>query len=332
MEKTISQNISKPHILMLFVDGLGMPSSSSSISPVRDEVCPHLMQLLNTHAKGIDASLGVNGLPQSATGQTAILTGINAAKHLGRHIEGFPNLQLREMIEEHNIFKQVSALGLKTTFANGYLARSTDEVRNMRYKSVTTVATLSALGDVRRLHKLLARQAVAHDLTRETLGSRGYTGSIITECDAAEDVVEIARLHNFTLFEFFLTDHAGHKGNRKHAEAVLQKLDRFLAALRPLLKENNILLLLTSDHGNIEDLSTHTHTLHPVPFVAIGPMASEISSKVNSLTDITAAIIEQLTQCSDRNIIVHRSPSQNSFYKHHPEIPEPGRIRQTLRT
>jgi hypothetical protein len=38
----------------------------------------------------LDASLCVPGLPQSATGQAALLTGLNAPELMGRHIEGFP--------------------------------------------------------------------------------------------------------------------------------------------------------------------------------------------------------------------------------------------------
>jgi 2,3-bisphosphoglycerate-independent phosphoglycerate mutase len=287
--------MNKPPVLLVFIDGIGIPTNASVPTPVRADICPRLMQHLADDTTPIDATLGVPGIPQSATGQTTILTGVNAPAKAGRHIEGFPGPLLRDIITEHNIYKQLAAQGRNSTFANGYLSTSVDQVHAMRMKSVTTVAALSAFGDVRRLDCLLRGEAVAHDLTRESLGVRGYTGPVITPEQAAADLAHLAATQAFTLFEFFQTDRAGHRMDMKQAEAVLQKLDRFIAALYPLITKAGILLILTSDHGNIEDLSTRGHTANPVPFMAIGPHAEAIRKRVSTLCDITPAIVDIAT-------------------------------------
>lgn len=283
--------MSPPPVLLLFVDGIGLPTDPQAPTPLRPDVCPRLMRLLAEDTVPADATLGVPGLPQSATGQTTILTGINAAERAGRHIEGFPGSLLRDIITEHNIFQQLAAIGRPSTFANGYLLPTLEDVRAMRTKSVTTVAALSAFGDVRRLDHLLRGEAVAHDLTRESLAPRGYTGPCITIGQAAADLAGVAVTQAFTLFEFFQTDRAGHRAEMAEAEAVLRKLDRLLTALCPLAEQAGILLVLTSDHGNIEDLSTRRHTRNPVPFSARGPGAETLRAAIHDLTDITPAIV-----------------------------------------
>lgn len=56
------------------------------------------------------------------------------------------------------------------------------------------------------------------------------------------------------------------------------------------------LLLLTSDHGNLEDLSTRRHTANPVPGLLIGglPLRREFARDLHDLTGITPAIYDFL--------------------------------------
>ncbi len=280
--------------LMIFVDGLGLAPPNPATNPINNTICPNLATALRNHAKPIDAILGVPGTPQSATGQTSLLTGINAQKEIGRHVEGFPGPTLRKIIRKHNIFEQLKQKGLPSTFANGYLSQTIEHIQNMRIKSVTTVATLSAFGDVRRGHLLEKHHSVSHDLIRDTLASRGYTGPNITPEQAAQDLMTIAEKHSFTLFEYFLTDRAGHTTNIKKAKHALQRLDLFIAKLLKLTKDREITLILTSDHGNIEDLSTRTHTTNPVPFLVYGSQSTELKNSVEDLTHITPALKKML--------------------------------------
>jgi len=46
------------------------------------------------------------------------------------------------------------------------------------------------------------------------------------------------------------------------------------------------LVILTSDHGNLEDLSVKTHTRNPVPTLLWGLGAADAASRIRNLCDI----------------------------------------------
>ncbi len=288
-----------PPILFVFIDGLGLGSEDPAVNPLADRARFAALGKLLADSVPLDASLGVPGLPQSATGQAALLTGLNAPRLMGRHIEGFPPPRLKALVKEHNIFSKLLAAGKTCTFANAYWL---DDVAHIppRRESVTTVATLSAFGGVRGKAELLANRAVCHDLTREMIrAERGYDGPLITPEEAADHLIGIAGDHDFTLFEFFQTDRAGHRGDREQVFQCLEKLDRFFAALLRFRGG----LLVTSDHGNIEDLTVRTHTANPVPlfFQCLensgrpGGPPRGIFQSLETIDQLTPAILRWLT-------------------------------------
>jgi 2,3-bisphosphoglycerate-independent phosphoglycerate mutase len=279
---------------MVFVDGLGLGGSDPAVNPIASGCCPALAGLIAAHSVPLDAGLGVPGLPQSATGQTALLTGVNAAAKVGRHIEGFPGPELRAIIEEHNIFRRLLEAGRNATFANAYYVSDMDTVFKARMRSVTTIASLSAFGRVRDIQDMERNDAVYQDITRALLRERGYGGPLVAPADAAGHLLALARVHDFTLFEYFQTDRAGHKADMTAASAVLATLDGFLSVLIGTCAAEGIDLVLTSDHGNIEDTRTRTHTVNPVPLAAVGPDAERLKSKCRSLLDVTPAVLRIL--------------------------------------
>jgi len=289
------------HTLLVFVDGLGLGPPDPAVNPVYGGACPHLVDLIENNAQAIDACLGVNGLPQSATGQTALLTGVNAPQLVGRHIEGFPGAALREVVAARNIFRRLKNRGLRTTFANGYFVESVDEVRHARLQSVTTVAALSVFGEVRNRQDIEANRAVYHDLTRQSLRERGYSGVLLSPAQAAGHLTGLTLEHDLTLFEFFRTDRAGHRRDSAATRGVLSRLDEFLGVLTDEAAAQGYLLVITSDHGNVEDNRTRLHTLNPVPFVAVGAAAGAIRKRVRSLTDVTPALIEYVSNATSRS-------------------------------
>lgn len=276
-------------IIFIFVDGIGIGSDDPEVNPLRDARFPNLQHLLDS-ATPLDACLGIKGLPQSATGQATLLTGINASELMGRHIEGFPPLRLKEMIQQENLFSKLQKLEQRCTFANSYWIDDPHRIPP-RYQSVTTVMSLSALGGLRHKAELLAGKAVNHDITRWTMHTRGYNGELISPETAAEHLTGIAVEHNFTLFEYFLTDRAGHSRDRDMAFRTLETLERFLPKVIRFAEQPNHLFLLCSDHGNIEDGSTFTHTKNPVPLIALGDRTEHFQS-LKTLTDITPAILD----------------------------------------
>jgi 2,3-bisphosphoglycerate-independent phosphoglycerate mutase len=277
----------KRKILFIFIDGLGLGSANPVVNPLaqRDRF-PVLGRLLN-ESTPVDASMGVPGIPQSATGQAALLTGLNASELMGRHIEGFPPPRLKTLVQEHNLFSKLRAAGKSCTFANAYWI---DDVAHIppRRESVTTVATVSAFGGVRGKGELLANHAVYHDLTREALRERGYEGPLVSPEESAEHLMTIANDHDFTLFEYFQTDHAGHGGDPERVFTCLDNLERFFTSLQSF----DGLLLMTSDHGNIEDVTVRTHTPNPVPLYVSQP---ELFRSVKKIEQLSPAILRVLS-------------------------------------
>ena len=277
-------------ILYLFIDGVGLRASSAD-NPLNPEVCPTLWRLIERHSKPIDARLGVDGLPQSATGQSTMFTGVNCAQAIGKHCEGFPGPALRTIIEGDNIFLRLKAIGKRVRFADAYLVDSADELASRRFKSVTTVMALTVPESISTVDDLMADRAVMQDLTRETIQDRYPDIPVIPPQRAAEHLFQIAQENDFTLYEFFQTDVSGHSMDYARACAVLRVYDRFLSALVRYTEAAGITLVLTSDHGNIESIAERGHTLNKVPFIVNGPKEREIRDRVDSLVDVTSALL-----------------------------------------
>ena len=285
-----------PKALLVFVDGLGLGLEDPSVNPIHGGSCPVLERLLAEDSVPIDARLGVAGLPQSATGQATLLTGCNAAEVMGRHVEGLPGPKLKELVRDKNLFSRLIERGYTCTFANAYFTDDMNEVRSRRHQSVTTVASLQAFGAVRDTAAMLGNRAVYQDLTRQFLRDRGYTGPNVTPRESAEHLLAIAEEHDFTLFEYFQTDLMAHKGTPEDVRRVLTQLNEFLDVLLAWPKKPEHLLLLTSDHGNIEDSRTKLHTENPVPLMATGEGAGKLKRSVKSLTDFVPQLMELYPQ------------------------------------
>lgn len=99
--------------------------------------------------------------------------------------------------------------------------------------------------------------------------------------------------NNFTLFEYFLSDHLGHLRHAEDLQENLDTLDEFLyELLREVPPELNI--LVASDHGNLEDLSSKMHSLNPALMIAAGENCSLLSSKIKYLYDVKEAVMSLL--------------------------------------
>ena len=276
--------------VFLFIDGVGIREPAPD-NPVNPEVCPVLCRLIAKHSVAIDANLGVEGLPQSATGQATMFTGVNASLEMGRHCEGFPGPSLRALIERNNIFPELKKRGKRVKFADAYLIDSVDELAARRFKSVTTVMALTTPEVVSMTADLVADEAVMQDITRETIQDRYPDIPMVLPIDAADHLFQIARANDFTLYEFFQTDVAGHSMDYDRACNVLSLYDEFLEQLIRGIEAAGITLVMTADHGNIEDIGERGHTRNPVPFIAFGPKEAELRARVKSLVDVTPAIL-----------------------------------------
>src|SRR4030095_3288050 len=241
-----------------------------------------------------DACLGVSGRPQSASGQTTILTGINAPQLVGAHKQGFPNQQLLDIIREHSIFLQLKNKGIESiTFANTYTRRFFE--RRPRWISAPTAAVEAAGLPFNVVDDLRAGRAVYHDFTNAMLGERGESAPLRTPEEAGYVLAGIVSAHRFTLYEYFITDKIGHAQDFIEARRVLPMLAEFIRTLLRNLDLTRTTVILTSDHGNIEDLSARNHTLNSVPTIVWGAQRERIAAQIQTLGDITPAIVRLLT-------------------------------------
>ncbi len=291
-------------VIFVFVDGVGAGRRDPDVNPLaRGEF------LLSRFEDGsgaplpeggraalADARLGVPGRPQSATGHTTILTGENAPALIGQHLLGFPNGRLRDLLRERSIFKSVAERGGRIAFANafpvvylrslGYDVPGEPEFELGRRRpraAATTVAFGAAGGRFRTWAEAHDGTALPHDITGER--ARGLGGQLPRRhpAQAAEILLAIARAHDLTLFEFFETDEAGHARSMEGAGDALTRVDGLLRALVPALGPGDS-LVVASDHGNVEDLSTRNPTLSPVPVLGFG----EAAAGVDEVRDLTA--------------------------------------------
>jgi bisphosphoglycerate-independent phosphoglycerate mutase (AlkP superfamily) len=127
------------------------------------------------------------------------------------------------------------------------------------------------------------------------LRAHGVDIPLFSPTDCAEILVELSNHHRFTLYEHFITDKIGHDMDFDRAKAHLPKLAEFIRETLKRLDLEKTTFILTSDHGNIEDLSVRNHTLNDVPTIVWGRKKDEIASSIKDLTDITPAILHLLS-------------------------------------
>src|SRR5690606_37799954 len=131
-------NIRRMHVLLIFLDGIGLGADDPAVNPFAAANTPTLQSLANSHkwlsstgrqssnrAEFIptDANLGVPGRPQSGSSQAAILTGINEPQHLCYHYGQKPDAPTRALLEQTNIYKSLLAAGKRADLINAYPPR-----------------------------------------------------------------------------------------------------------------------------------------------------------------------------------------------------------------
>jgi len=228
-----------PMPLFFFVDGLGLPSGAPEVL-ARSALWPFLSQ-----AERLDATLGVPGLPQSATGQTALLTGKNAARLLGHHHGPHPGPRLRALLERHGLGPRLDRAGRRFLHANGYSDRYLRAARPRR-------SAFAAMAE------LAGRRLLAHDHPLAV-------DPLLTQPErAANQLALLSHHHDLVTFEFWALDLAGHRA----PERIPDLLDRLARTLLVLVETTDGLLV--SDHGNVEEPHHPHHTRNPVPLLAWG--------------------------------------------------------------
>ena len=114
--------------------------------------------------------------------------------------------------------------------------------------------------------------------------------------EAASVLATVVASNRFTLYEYFITDKMGHAQDFAAARSVIKALAEMIRSLLGKLDLDRTTVILTSDHGNIEDLSTRNHTLNLVPTIVWGAARERVAQRVRSLADITPAIVDVLQE------------------------------------
>ncbi len=296
-------------LLFIFIDGVGLGKDRPS-NPFAKVETPGLAGILEgrrlteesagydgprASLLSLDATLGIPGLPQSATGQASIFSGVNAPALLGRHLNGFPEQELRMLLSVKGLFRQLKSRGFRTLFANAYRPHFFEHLRRglpgNRYSCSTLITYYGGL-PFYSLNDLKAGRALYMDITNDILQRMGFDVPLITPENGAARLAEISNCNDFCLFEYFLSDLAGHMADLPEAGRVIGILDRFIAALAKEVDSKETMLMVTSDHGNLEDLSGRDHTYNRVPVLLIGDPSLRrfIKPGLNDLTDILPAV------------------------------------------
>lgn len=299
-------------VLIFFLDGVGLGQADPAINPFVTARMPRLTALfgagwflqgqgrLQTERATLiptDANLGVAGRPQSATGQAAILTGKNAPQLTGGHYGPKPTPALADLISRHNIFRKVTAAGKKAALLTPYPDRYFEHINSgRRLFSAMPLAATSAGLPLLTADDLREGRAVSPDFTGE--GWRDHLDyddiPILTLYDAGRRIALLARQYDFSFFEHWLTDRAGHRGSLAQAAAHLERLDQVLGSLLDHWDDDAGLLVITSDHGNIEDKSRRGHTRNPVPTILVGQQHQTLAPLISDISDIFKITVRYL--------------------------------------
>jgi hypothetical protein len=311
--------MTKKKIIFIFFDGVGIGRASSTnpffaanadYLPFYEGGCL-LPDTLQTPIKPIDARLGVKGMPMSATGQTALFTGVNAAAILNEHRESYPDKFMRRIIKEKNIFSILRKNNLNPRFINAFpgsthlftpdhiYIRDDGEfhlsthfkAQYRRSISVTTCMMIANRMIPFGTQDILKERALYHDFSNQSLDGRELNMPTFTPEKAAEIIYKVSRNYDFLLYEYFQTDFYGHGFDFGECIDLIRQLNRLVKHLVSLLDSETDTLLITSDHGNLEDSTTPLHTGNPVPLLAWGYKGAELRERVESIVDIRSAVV-----------------------------------------
>jgi len=299
-------------VLFIFMDGIGLGVNDPEVNPLARADMPNLNALLDgrsllhesvpfvgEHATllAIDPGVGVTGLPQSATGQAMLLTGINVSAAIGYHYGPKPNPEVAVYLNGETLFSRCAKNGKKAALLNAYPPRYFDGIDSGKriYSSIPMAVTNAGL-ELFTQEDFYEGRAMPADFTGEGWRSfLGFTDSPVMEPhEAGRKLVSLAMGYDFSLFEYWASDYAGHKQQMDWAVAQMEMFDGVLGGVeveRRKMKDE-LLVVVTSDHGNMEDLSTRRHTDAMVPALVIGEKTArdEFTQGMVDLTHVAPAI------------------------------------------
>lgn len=297
---------------IFFMDGVGLGGPDADENPFVSAAMPALTSLLGEDwylngrgrvqaARGTliptDANLGVAGRPQSATGQATILIGRDIPREIGEHYGPKPNVAVIQAIRRGTLFQEVVAAGKRAALITPYPAAYFKAIESGRrmlsaIPLAATEAGLPLMGEV----DLRAGRAVSPDFT--SMGWRDQLGyedmPLLSLGEAGHRIAAIAASNDFSFFEHWPSDHVGHRGTMAEAIAHLERLDTAIGGVLEAWDDSRGLLIITSDHGNLEEKGHRQHTRNPVPTILVGHEHAHYAERIHDLSDIATVVREVL--------------------------------------
>jgi 2,3-bisphosphoglycerate-independent phosphoglycerate mutase len=299
------------HILLIFLDGIGLGDNDPDINPFATADMPTLMALTNGQRwlRGIgiqrsarsilvptDPRMGIPGRPQSASGQATIISGRNIPELIGEHYGPKPNPPIRSLLAEDNFFKQVVGHGKKAALINAYPPRMHNGIKRGKtlrssYQQALHEAGLPMFGE----QEIYSGDAMSSDWTGEGWQSElGYTDTpVYGRHEAGQHMVELSRRYDFAFFSHWMTDIIGHRGPFTDGVRLLELFDAVMAGALEAWDDDEGLIIITSDHGNMEAIGDRHHTENDVPTLIIGK-EKEHFADMHTLGDIVPRMADLL--------------------------------------
>jgi hypothetical protein len=286
------------------MDGIGLAPANPDINPFAAAEMPNVSQLLGGQRlvsetapfvgdratlQALDACLDVDGFPQSATGQAALVTGKNVSASIGGHFGPKPNEPIRDLLRKGSLFSRYKRAGLDAVLINAYPPGYFEAIQSgRRMYSAIPMSVDNAGIPLMTEQDYRDGKAMAADFTGEGWRTHlGYEDTPVLEAaEAGKQLASLTQRRDFTFFEFWVSDYIGHGQDMQAALEMLTSFDRMFGGLLEHWDDENGLLLITSDHGNMEDLGTRRHTKNPVPGLLVGSPEHRIPF-MHGLTDLT---------------------------------------------
>ncbi len=296
------------HILFLFIDGVGLGRDDPTINPFSVAELPTLRRFTGgaswfdttptviTHESAFvptDPRLGVPGRPQSGSSQAAILTGENVPQRIGEHYGPKPNEAIRQLLTEDNLFIRVRRAGLPTALVDAYPERLLQSIsRGKTLPSSIQFAAIASGQSLFTADDLRAGRALTAEWTGEEWRSHlKYSDTpIYTPFEAGQRLVAMSREYAFTFHSHWITDYIGHRGTLEEGAAMLMRLDGVIAGICAAWEPDEGLVILTSDHGNMEHIGDRRHTENDVPTLILGRDAATFADGLRTLMDFAPRI------------------------------------------
>jgi len=292
---------------MVFLDGVGIGKMDNQFNPffkfgfkTFENIFGNIPSLDNQRFTNgthylfpTDATLGIEGLPQSGTGQASLFCGFNAPKFVGKHFGPYPYSTTIPILQKDNILVHFRDKYRSSYFANAYPKAFFDYINSGRTRLGVTTLTCQLAGiRLNRVADVRTSKALTAELTNERWNQKlGYKLKVIQPKTAARRLLRIAEQYKFTLYEYYLSDHLGHLRIANEFEKLFGELDEFLFTLLAEVDSKKMTIVICSDHGNLEDLSIKTHTRNPALTITAGKYAKEIADSVADIIQIKQALL-----------------------------------------